>query len=61
MQQVRILSRQGKIKPDPQTQWTKDLLQFIKTIPIGDEILVAGDMNRNLEDQELGTFLAEAE
>ena len=61
MQQVRILSRQENIKPDPWTQWTKDLLQFVKTIPKGDEILVIGDMNGDLEDQELSTFLAEAE
>ena len=61
MQQVRILSRQKNIKPDPRTQWTKDLLQFVKTIPKGDEIIVVGDMNGDLEDQELSTFLAEAE
>eukprot|EP00957_Ditylum_brightwellii_P144777 11027408-Ditylum_brightwellii.AAC.1 len=61
MQQVRILSRQGKTKPDPQKQWTEDLLHFIKTIPKDGEILVVGDMNGNLEDKELGHFLAESE
>eukprot|EP00957_Ditylum_brightwellii_P014269 1074888-Ditylum_brightwellii.AAC.1 len=61
MQQVRILNRQGKTKPEPQKQWAEDLLRFIKTIPKRDKILVVRDMNRNLEDNELGYFLAETE
>eukprot|EP00957_Ditylum_brightwellii_P065860 4994789-Ditylum_brightwellii.AAC.1 len=61
MQQVRILSRQGKTNPEPQKQWTEDMLRFIKTIPKEDGILVVGDMNRNLDDDDLGYFLAETE
>eukprot|EP00957_Ditylum_brightwellii_P156462 11907482-Ditylum_brightwellii.AAC.1 len=61
MQQVRILSRQGKTEPEPWKQWTEDLLRFIKTIPQEDEILVVGDINGNLEDDELGYFLAKTE
>eukprot|EP00957_Ditylum_brightwellii_P147487 11231167-Ditylum_brightwellii.AAC.1 len=59
-QQLRILSRQGVNIPNPQEQWRTDMLQFLNSIPKGDAKLVLTDANGSIDDDDLGSFVAEA-
>eukprot|EP00957_Ditylum_brightwellii_P156431 11905746-Ditylum_brightwellii.AAC.1 len=59
MQQVCILRHQNISNPEPRHQWTKDLLQSLKTIDPKDEILLLADANSPIEG-DFGTFLSEA-
>eukprot|EP00957_Ditylum_brightwellii_P006405 486571-Ditylum_brightwellii.AAC.1 len=60
MQQVQLLQQEEVNTPDPREQWNKDMLQFVKTIPKDNKVLLEGYMNGTLENGDIRNFLAEA-
>eukprot|EP00957_Ditylum_brightwellii_P189951 14461060-Ditylum_brightwellii.AAC.1 len=52
------MSWQGMENPDPKKEWNKDMIKKLSTIPKNNEVLLVGDMNGTMDDEDIANLLA---